>query len=102
MGDFCSMATYVSPLLNDTILPTDGIAINQPAEATVVGTYTSPVISDHDLSLFDKESKILSSGDPNQTITSNFLFGDWLTIDTVNKRIIINDGRTDRILIGRY
>jgi hypothetical protein len=92
--------TFVSPILNDTYLPTDGMPINQPQEQNPLAVFSSPAIPDKDISLFDKNSKLLTSDNPSQTITGTFNFGEWLKIDASNKRIIINDGVDDRIIVG--
>ena len=95
--------TYFSPTLNDSMLPTDGMTVVQPKEVLPANTITSPIIPDKDIFLFDQKSKVMSTDNPDQTISGTFKFGTgWLVIDSLNKRIIINDGKTDRILIGRY
>ena len=95
--------TYMSPQLADVQLPTDGVPIIQPKEQNPTDTVSSPVIPDRDLSFIQRESTVLTSNNPGQTISGTFKFGGgWLVIDDINKRIIINDGKTDRILIGRY
>jgi hypothetical protein len=94
------MPTYISPILNDTTLPTEGMPINQPTEVNPPDTYSPPVIPDKDISLFDRNSKLLTSDNPVQTITGTFNFGEWLSIDATNKRLIINDGIVDRIVLG--
>ena len=95
-------ATYFSPTLNDSILPTDGLTVTQPKEVIPSNTLASPVIPDKEIFYLDEKARTLTSSS-DQVINGTFKFGTgWLVIDSINKRIIINDGKTDRILIGRY
>jgi len=96
-------STYMSPVLGDSLLPSDGVAISQPQEILPAGTLASPVIPDKDLAFIMQNSNVISADDPSTSISGTFKFGGgWLVIDDVNKRLIINDGKTDRILIGKY
>jgi len=96
-------STLMSPILADTILPTDGVPIVQPPDRNPPDTVSSPVIPDKDLFLIMKNSTVMTTDNPNQTISGTFSFGNgWLVIDTVNKRLLIHDGKTYRILIGKY
>lgn len=91
----------MSPMLADIQLPTDGIPIEQPKETNPPDTISSPVIIDKDLSFLEQKVKSQTeagSGEQN-TIT---MFGTAIKIDGPNKRIIINDGTNDRIIIGFY
>jgi len=95
--------TYMAPTLGDSLLPSDGVSIVQPKELLPANTLASPVIPDKDLSFIQQNSNVLMSDEPSQTISGTFKFGNgWLVIDDLGKRIIINDGKTDRILIGKY
>ena len=96
-------ATYMSPTLGDSLIPSDGVPIIQPKELLPRDTIASPIIPDKDLAFILQNSNVLTSDDPSQTISGTFKFGNgWLVIDDLGKRIIINDGKTDRILIGKY
>lgn len=95
--------TYMSPTLSDIQVTTDGVPIVQPKEILPSETLASPVIPDKDLSYLQKSSTYLTSNSPSQTIMGSIKFGGgWLIIDDANQRLIINDGKTDRILIGKY
>ena len=95
--------TYFSPIINDAGLPSDGYADVQPDEILPKDTITSPVIPDKTIFGLDAASRVMSSNDPNQYKDSMYPFGNgWLIIDNIHQRLIIHDGDTDRILIGRY
>jgi len=95
--------TYMAPTLGDSLLPSDGVSIVQPKELLPANTLASPVIPDKDLAFIMQNSNVISADDPSTSISGTFKFGGgWLVIDDVNKRLIINDGKTDRILIGKY
>jgi hypothetical protein len=96
-------ATYMSPVLGDTQLPTDGVPIQQPKEQNPKDTISSPIIADKDLSFIESKSKsTMSGGSGDQVINGVVKIGLYITLDGPNGRIIINDGEHDRIIIGFY
>ena len=96
-------ATYMSPVLNDSQLPTDGVPIQQPPEQLPPATMSSPIIQDKDLSFIESRSKnSISGGSGDQVINGVVKIGNFITLDGPNGRIIINDGDNDRIIIGFY
>lgn len=94
--------TLNSPILTDMQLPTDGIPIVQPKELLPKDTISSPVIVDRDITLLDKNLQNINSTTGQLQVDGVYMFGTSIRIDGPNKRIIINDGKTDRIIIGRY
>jgi len=92
--------TYSIPEITNAIVPTDGVNIEQPKEQKATDTHASGVIPDRDIFLLDKDSKVMRTDQPEQNITGTFNFGEWLKIDASNKRLIIHDGVTNRVVIG--
>lgn len=76
-----------------------------PFKVTMAGalTATSATISGYasDSDLTDLENAALVKDSTTQILSGKIIVGDnKITIDGVNKRIIINDGTNNRVLIG--
>lgn len=71
------------------------------SSATITGYATDSELSDVAGDLTDLEGNALVKDSITQILAGKIIVGDSkITIDGVNKRIIINDGTYDRILIG--
>lgn len=96
-----SDATFTSPVINTESLPSEGSQIIPPTEQKLTDTFTPVVIPDKTLPDTESSGGIKKDGS-DQRILGVLEIGWAIKLDGANNRIIINDGNTDRIIIGKY
>jgi len=96
-----SDTTYISPVINSEPLPSEGGQIIPPTEQKLAETLTPPVIADQTIPGTGGQN-VENNSAKDQLFTGVFKVGTHIEIDSINQRILINDGNVNRILIGRY
>lgn len=98
-GDTCFKTDDQGIWLGSDKFTTAPFRVNMDGDLVASSATITGYASDSDLT--DLENAALVKASTTQILSGKIIVGDnKITIDGVNKRIIINDGTYDRILIG--